>query len=55
MNNIKSTIIDIQGPCLQWCIIYNRTRYIIIGIIIGLLLVYLFNKYINKQNKKIKK
>jgi len=42
---------NVSGPCLPWCLTHNRTTYIIIGIIIGLIGYHLFLKYKNKKQK----
>lgn len=43
---------NIKGPCLPWCFTYNRTIYIMIGIIICLIGYHLFLKYKKQKTKK---
>jgi uncharacterized membrane-anchored protein YhcB (DUF1043 family) len=46
---------DLSGPCLPWCFSYNRTKYIIIGIIIGIMIYHLYLQYMKSKTKKNKK
>ena len=54
-NNISKELsrvgMTIEGPCVPWCFTYNRTSYIMIGIIIGVIGYHLFIKYENKKQK----
>ena len=58
-NNISKELsgvgipMTIEGPCLPWCFTHNRTFYIMIGIIIGVIGYDLFIKYKNKKQQKL--
>ena len=41
-----------SGPCLEWCFTYNRTYYILIGIVISLFAYKLYQKYQSSKTTK---
>ncbi len=42
---------DKSGPCLSWCFQYNRSQYILIGILIAII-VFLVVTFLYKSKKK---
>jgi hypothetical protein len=56
-NSIKSieninSVSNNSGPCLEWCFTYNRTYYILIGIVISLFAYKLYQKYQSSKTTK---
>jgi len=51
MNNMVdiSQTSEIQGPCLSWCFNHNKAKFILIGIVIGLLMYHLYSDYTKKS------
>lgn len=40
-----------SGPCLPWCFQYNRSQYILIGILIAII-IFLLVTFLYKSKKK---
>jgi Mg2+ and Co2+ transporter CorA len=40
-----------SGPCLPWCFQYNRSQYILIGILIAVI-IFLLVTFFYKSKKK---
>lgn len=39
------------GPCLPYCFLQNKSYYVVIGILIGIIIMLCYNKYKEKNIK----